>query len=339
MATGRTNAVGTAMNFNVAAGTSSPGSPKENTIWVKASSVAAVSFGPSAMPSYSATANSVYIGYAPTSSSTSSGNRLSFIKQKGNISSVPGELLSCYQYQSYTWKKVYAYIYKSGSWVQFSSEFSATITVTYPSGSTVTCSDGSTTLTASSTSGSYTFDVPNTGTWTVKAVSGSNSASEAVSITYSGQSASVTLTYFEGYLFNYGSVNTDITGGWTKSGGGTVITNSDGSVELQPTEGYSQSIYRTTNKIDLSNFTKLTLNGIMWEADGGSNRTRLCVWSAISYGDWEENCVSYKGNSGNVSTANHALDVSSLTGSYYVGVAATDHPNWASLTMNTLRLT
>lgn len=217
--------------------------------------------------------------------------------------------------------------------------FSATIKVTYPAGSTLTCSDGKTTLTATTTTGSYTFTVPNTGTWTVKAVSGSKTDSKSVSITADGQSASVTLTYFDGYLFNYGSVNTGTTGGWTKSGDGTVKTNSNGSVTLQPTEGYSQSIYRTKNKIDLSNFTKLTLNGSMWEADGGSSRTRLCVWSAISYGSWEGNCVSYKGNSGNVSTANHVLDVSSLKGSYYVGVAAIDHPNWAYLTMNTLRLT
>lgn len=337
MAIGRTNAVGTAMNFNVVAGTSSPSSPKENTIWVKTSTVVAVSFGPSAMPSYSATANSVYIGYAPTSSSTSSGNRLSFIKQKGNISSVPGELLSCYQYQSYTWKKVYAYIYKSGSWVQFSSEFSANITVTYPSGSTVTCSDGSTTLTASSTSGSYTFDVPNTGTWTVKAVSGSNSASEAVSITYSGQSASVTLTYFDGYLFNYGSVNEGITGGWKKDGGGTVTTQSGGSVKIAATENNDESIYHTVNKIDLTKFSTLTMNGIMWEYSG-NYRTHICVWSDVTYGDYDSGLVaSTKGGAG--TEKDYTLDVSGLSGSYYVGIASIDHPNYGYITMNTMRLT
>ena len=73
--------------------------------------------------------------------------------------------------------------------------FSATIAVTYPSGSTCTCSNGTTTLTAPNTSGSYTFTVPNAGTWTVKSTNGTDTAQQAVSITASGQSASVALSY------------------------------------------------------------------------------------------------------------------------------------------------
>ena len=60
---------------------------------------------------------------------------------------------------------------------------------------TCTCSNGTTTLTAPNTTGSYTFTVPSAGTWTVKSTNGTDTAQQAVSITTSGQSASVTLSY------------------------------------------------------------------------------------------------------------------------------------------------
>lgn len=72
----------------------------------------------------------------------------------------------------------------------------AVISVTYPSGSTCTCTNGSKTLTAKGTTGKALFVIPAAGTWTVKAVKGSQSASKAVSITVEGQVATVTLAYF-----------------------------------------------------------------------------------------------------------------------------------------------
>lgn len=74
--------------------------------------------------------------------------------------------------------------------------FAAYINVTYPSGSTCTCTDGATTFTATSTSGSYQFVVPHTGTWTVSCTDGSQSTSASVSITADEQTKSVTLSYF-----------------------------------------------------------------------------------------------------------------------------------------------
>ena len=81
----------------------------------------------------------------------------------------------------------------------------AVIGVTYPSGSTVTCTNGSKTLKAKDTSGKAIFVIPSAGTWTVKAVKGSKSASKTVSITTEGQVATVTLTY-EMILFNNGVI-------------------------------------------------------------------------------------------------------------------------------------
>lgn len=61
--------------------------------------------------------------------------------------------------------------------------FSPRIVVTAPTGSTVTCSKGSTTLTATEVSGTWTFDVPDYGTWVINAVKGSESAIESVDVT------------------------------------------------------------------------------------------------------------------------------------------------------------
>ena len=90
----------------------------------------------------------------------------------------------------------------------------AIIGVTYPSGSVCTCSNGSVTLTAKDTTGKAIFVIPSAGTWTVKAVKGSQSKSKAVSITAEGQVETVELT-FETILWEAGSdQNTSLTGGF-----------------------------------------------------------------------------------------------------------------------------
>lgn len=86
------------------------------------------------------------------------------------------------------------------------SKVVASITVTYPVGSTLTCTLGSKVLTAKDTSGKWVFGLPSTGNWVVKAVKGSQSASKAVSITAEGQVETVTLM-FELLLFNNGLVD------------------------------------------------------------------------------------------------------------------------------------
>ena len=89
----------------------------------------------------------------------------------------------------------------------------AVIGVTYPAGSTCTCTNGSKTLTAKDTTGKALFVIPSAGTWTVKAVKGSKSTSKAVSITAEGQVETITLI-FELILFDSGD-NTSVTGGWS----------------------------------------------------------------------------------------------------------------------------
>ena len=73
-------------------------------------------------------------------------------------------------------------------------KFQSTITVTVDSGSTVTATLGSTVLTKTST-GTAVFTVGNAGTWAIKATKGDQTAEGTVSITASGQSKALTLSY------------------------------------------------------------------------------------------------------------------------------------------------
>ena len=73
-------------------------------------------------------------------------------------------------------------------------KFQSTITVTIDSGSTVTATLGSTILTKTST-GTVVFTVGKAGTWAIKATKGDQTAEGTVSITASGQSKALTLSY------------------------------------------------------------------------------------------------------------------------------------------------
>ena len=73
--------------------------------------------------------------------------------------------------------------------------FAATITVTCPAGSSVTCAKGETTLQQTATSGTAVFTVGNAGTWTVTATLGDDSASGEVVISASGEQKTITLAY------------------------------------------------------------------------------------------------------------------------------------------------
>lgn len=74
----------------------------------------------------------------------------------------------------------------------------AFIVATYPEGSICTCTDGIKTLRAKNTSGSWVFDIPYAGTWTVH----SDTDSKSVSIEQKGQSVNV---YMPIYLFRDGT--------------------------------------------------------------------------------------------------------------------------------------
>lgn len=156
--------------------------------------------------------------------------------------------------------------------------FSATINITYPAGSTCTCSDGTTTLSAPDTSGTWTCIVPNAGTWTVTSTSGAETDSKAVTITTDGQSTSVELSYAL-FLFKPNAPSDIIAGEWEIPGNGTVTAEAE--LTVNSVNAYnSNRIFsaRTKGQIDLTEYSTLQAT---CKASGGSN-TKLEVYSGSS---------------------------------------------------------
>ena len=136
--------------------------------------------------------------------------------------------------------------------------FAATINITYPAGSTCTCSDGITTLYAPDTSGTWVCTVPNAGTWTVSSTDGDRSKSADVVITTDGQTESVTLQYIT-YLFNNGDTCDAITGGWgigSTSAGSASISGQQISIIAYAEKSFSCG---PKNKIDVSEYEALSV--------------------------------------------------------------------------------
>lgn len=167
--------------------------------------------------------------------------------------------------------------------------FAATINITYPAGSTCTCSDGTTTLSAPDTSGSWTCIVYNAGTWTLSCTDGTDSTSEAVTITTDGQSVSVALSYFL-WLYRDGDTCDAVSGGWSSPEWGgndfsKVVTFNESSMQIS-TEVFGGSIGYghafTKSVIDLSEIStlKFRITGIGATSSGSNAFSfKLCVAS------------------------------------------------------------
>lgn len=147
----------------------------------------------------------------------------------------------------------------------------AVIGVTYPEGGVCTCTNGTLTLTANDTSGKAVFVIPEAGTWTVKAVSGSRTASKAVSITAEGQVETVTLTY-ELYIFKAGQgalVDLD-----TKYMSNATVAITSDAITLNWTGAdYFQTAILTAEPIDLTSYSKFAAT---------ANVTRQFGWSGFN---------------------------------------------------------
>lgn len=203
--------------------------------------------------------------------------------------------------------------------------FAATINITYPAGSTCTCSDGTTTLSAPDTSGTWACIVPNAGTWTVTSTSGTETDSKAVAITTDGQSISVELSYAT-YLYNLGDTCDALTGGWQAIGkynapidnggykGSPSVVNGTASLDIS-LEG-SCGLVVTKNKIDLTGYQTLTFRGDVTTLGECS----LAIWSSTT-GDYMPSSVASAAISTTGVSVECSLDLSAITGSYYIGLA------------------
>lgn len=191
----------------------------------------------------------------------------------------------------------------------------AVIGVTYPSGSVCTCTSGTLTLTAKDTSGKAAFVIPSAGTWTVKAVKGSQSASKAVSITAEGQVATVVLVY-ELYIFKSGS---GLTEGYSKKGSGGTVSSDKISWSGNGDGGGISAHFEPA--VVLGGYTKLCVDfecSYNWGGDYGLSfgvGTDAATSSLISTTNWAANVIV-----GMTSRNTVQCDISALTDSEYIKI-------------------
>lgn len=191
------------------------------------------------------------------------------------------------------------------------------IGVTYPAGSICTCGGKK----AKDTSGKALFNVK-AGTYTVSCTDGSRTTSKTVSITTEGQVESVTLSYWDGTLFDNGNQYPEITGGWTGVSGNNLVSSHG-------------TAWVSNQKISVKNFNTIhfTVVGYTFYGDGANGWLGLYDTNAPS-----DNNVSVA-HLVIGSTGTYTIDVSRLTGSYYVrgNVSAWDQ-YWGTETVSKIWL-
>lgn len=220
--------------------------------------------------------------------------------------------------------------------------FSATINITYPAGSTCTCSDGITTLTAPNTSGSWTCIVYNAGTWTATATDGVENTSESVSITTDGQTVAVELSYYT-YLFKPNTDTTNVTGGWQLNSKGSLDSAGDQLVATF-TNAYDRGNafnVATINKIDFTEFTTLVATCKAADKNNAAPRSATFAVASTQAGFNAAGTASTKVASTTFSnsTTTVQIDVSGISGSYYVTfVVELSNYNTGTLTVDEVKL-
>lgn len=197
------------------------------------------------------------------------------------------------------------------------SKVYAAIGVSYPEGSTCTCTDGAKTLKLKNTSGQGIFLIPYAATWTVKAVKGSKSKSKAVSITAEGQVATVTLTY-DLYIFKSGS---GLTSGYSVEGsGGTVSKNSISWSGSSDSGGISMYIKPA---VALKDYTKLCVDFECSYNYGGNYGMAFGVGRDAASGntiDWTQWTAKVTNGANPIARNTAQCDISKRTDSEYIKV-------------------
>lgn len=196
--------------------------------------------------------------------------------------------------------------------------FAATINITYPAGSTCTCSDGTTTLSAPDTSGTWACIVPNAGTWTATSTSGTETDSKAVTITTDGQSISVELSYAL-FLFKPNAPSDIIAGEWEMPANSAVTAEAELTVKSVNNYNGNRIISaRTKGQIDLTEYSTLQAT---CKASGGSD-TKLEVYSGSS-------TVASAAIRTSLTTV--TVDISALSGLHSIGFAG-NHTAYLTIT-------
>lgn len=203
-----------------------------------------------------------------------------------------------------------------------SAKVYAVIGVTYPTGSTCTCTDGAKTLTAKDTTGKAMFIIPSAGTWTVKAVKGSQSKSKAVSITAEGQVETVELTYGL-YIFKNGS---GLTSGYSIKSNSLISapTVSGDTISWSGDSSSGGVAFYIDPAVALSGYTKLCVDfecSYNWGGDYGMGfgvGTDAATGLMLTNTNWTAKVTSVA--QGTIARNTVQCDISALTDSEYIKV-------------------
>ena len=209
--------------------------------------------------------------------------------------------------------------------------FSAYINITYPANSNCVVTNSGGQIVASDTNAgsstkTWTAVLGTTGTYTVTATAtdgSGRSKSQSVSITFDGQVESVTLSYWDGTLFDNGNQYSEITGGWTGVSGNNLVSDHGNA-------------WVSNNPISVAQFTAIHFNVVGYVFYGEGANGWLGLYNTKNPPD-NPNSVAHLVIG---STGTYTIDVSSLTGSYYVrGNVSKWDQYWGTQTVNKIWLT
>ena len=131
--------------------------------------------------------------------------------------------------------------------------------------------------------------------------------------------------WWSGVLYENGDEYENITGGWIgtpkkyDSGCNAVeanITRGTTTITMKP-NGDGSCIVHTANKIDLTNYSKLVFDGKVSGASSYASLANMRVWS--DFGTYQTSKAAATASLQYHSDGVVTLDISKLTGSYYVG--------------------
>lgn len=203
------------------------------------------------------------------------------------------------------------------------AELYAAIGVTYPEGSTCTCTNENTgiALTDNGTTGQVVFNIPEAGTWTISCTDGTNTKSQIVEITTKGQFTEITLVYAT-YILQAGVFN-PLVGGFSRVESG--VSFSDGIIVSNSNSSNGVAFYLTNpfeiNTTQENTYDTLIVHIKMTEFTRGYPIKVGLHTSKMTSGD-------YNSKQKNLFTASHTMSkgtdyqtitipISELSGSFY----------------------
>lgn len=197
-------------------------------------------------------------------------------------------------------------------YVSSGTSFSATISITYPAGSTCAVSNYKKTWTAPNTSGSWTFKAHEVGVYTVKAVSGSKSKEKEVLITTKGQVEAVTLSY-QLYIFKAGQGAVVPLSSTTDTNGRVTIGTDKITISKTSGQSCGATVY-TNNSVDLSSYHTLHADVALTPLSD-VYRSYLYVSESVPYG-WPGKVSGLAVKEITASSSRVSLDISSVNSGY-----------------------